>query len=254
MNWLNAILEKERKAHLVFFGREFNLSDFDETLKKYGEGKVKEWKKLLLEPHFLPEVEISRKAVFPGFKVRPDSHCYEVVYQDRVLRMIEGELQPDRKAHWLLGQTILIDTRLKPAYDGGKQMWQNENLLGPIIEKLRKDEKIVNSQYGPQSSRFEVSDLNWDEQIKPVLAKNLNLPFFRLERAIEGIVIPQIYLDMPRKDDGTTDTWVWYEEYFGDRSNRLDGGDSAYGGLAVVRWFYSGDRWSFGSFRPLAVL
>lgn len=254
MNWLNEILETERRAHVNFFGVEFDLSEFEATLKKYGENKVEEWGRLLLETHFLPEIEIAIKADFPGFKVRPDNHCYEVVYQGKVLRMIDGKLQPDKKAHWLLGQTVLIDTRLKPAYNDDRQMWENDNLLGPIIEKLKKDGKITRSQYVPQPSRFEVSDLDWDKEIRPALAEKLNLPSLRLERAVEAVVIPQIYTHMPRKDDGTTNTWVWYEEYFGGRFYRLNGGYSGYGGLAGVSWSYSGVHWVNRSFRPLAVL
>ncbi len=254
MNWLNIILENEKRAHVSFFGVEFDLSGFEATLKKHGENKVTEWGTLLLKPHFLPEIEIARKADFPGFKVRPDDHCYEVVCQGKVLRMIDGRLQPDRKAHWLLGQTVLVDTRLKPAYNGGRQIWQNDNLLGPVVGELRQRGKIERPKCVPQSSRFEVSDLDWDGQIKSVLAEKLNLSSLRLERAVEAIVIPQIYTHMPRKDDGTTNTWVWYEEYLGGRSRRLHGGHSVCGGLSVVDWYYSGDRWCNRSFRPLAVL
>lgn len=254
MSWLNRLLKEEQSAHLSFFGKTFDLSVFESTLEQYGETKVKEWKELLLEPHFLLEVEIARKADFPGFKVRPDNHCYEVVYQGKVLRMKDGKPQTDKKAHWLLGQTVLIDTRLKPAYHDSKQMWANDSFMGPIIQDLREEGKIPKYEYGrPQSSRFGCSDLDWDEHIKPVLAKELNLSF-RLERAIEAIVIPQMYIHMPRNQDGSTNTSVWYEEYFGDCSGHLFGGDSDCGGLAGVCWGYAGRCWYDRSFRPLAVL
>lgn len=256
MNWLDSILAKEKRAHLGFFGREFDLSKFETTLRKYGQDKINEWSKLLLEPHFLPNVEISRKAKFPGFRVRPSDHSYEAVYRGKVLRMINGKLTQDLKAHWLLGQAVLIDTRLKPAYQSGRQTWSDDNLLGPIIEKLRGQKKLPPCQYGPQSSRFQVSDLDWDEQVRLQFSKKLDLAVsnLRLGRAVEGVVVPQIYTHMPRKDDGATDTWVWYEEFFEDRSRRVDGGYSSCGGLADVYRNYSGDRWSHVSLRPLAVL
>ncbi|MBI2627075.1 MAG: hypothetical protein HYW77_02415, partial [Parcubacteria group bacterium] len=217
MKWLDNILEKEKASHVNFFGKEFDLSTFSETLKKYGENRIREWEALLLEPHFLPKIEIARKADFPGFKIRPSNHCYEVVYQGKVLRVIDGQLQNDQKAHWLLGQSVLIDTRLKPNYENGEQMWHKDNFLGPIIEKLRKQEKIPKYEYGSQSSRFGVSSLDFDNQVKQVLLERLGLSF-RHERAIEAIIIPQLYLYMPRKNNGTTNTWVWYEEFFGDCS------------------------------------
>lgn len=253
MNWIEKIVGFERQAHLDFFGREFDLKSFQETLKRHGENKVKEWREFLLEPHFLPKIEMSRKAKFPGWKVKPTAHHYEVVYQGKVLRMINGELQPDKKAHWLSGETVLVDTRLKPQYKDGKQIWSNDTLLGPILENLRKSNKISNYNYGPQSSRFGVSADEWEAQVKPALNQTTNLSW-RLERVVEGHIISQLYTHMPRKEDGATNTWVWYEEYFEDRSHRLYGGYSGYGGLAAVCWLWSDGHWFDGSFRPLAVL
>ncbi|MDP3731264.1 MAG: hypothetical protein Q8R34_02100, partial [bacterium] len=77
---------------------------------------------------------------------------------------------------------------------------------------------------------------------------------WRLERGIEGNVISQLYPHMLRKNNGQTNTWVWYEEYFEGRSGRVGGGDSDCGGLASFLGRWSGNRWSFGSFCPLAVL
>ncbi|MCG2808859.1 MAG: hypothetical protein L6275_00745, partial [Candidatus Portnoybacteria bacterium] len=73
---------------------------------------------------------------------------------------------------------------------------------------------------------------------------------------IEANVIPQLYTDMPRKDDGNTNTWVWFEEYFKGRVRRPGGGrSSGYGGLADVCCSWSAYHWySHGSFRPLIVL
>ncbi|MDP3730878.1 MAG: hypothetical protein Q8R34_00005, partial [bacterium] len=77
---------------------------------------------------------------------------------------------------------------------------------------------------------------------------------WRLERGIEGNVISQLYPHMLRKNNGQTNTWVWYEEYFGDRSERVGGGGSGCGGLACFGGVWSGFRWSSRSFCPLAVL
>ncbi|MEK7503014.1 MAG: hypothetical protein AAB556_01055 [Patescibacteria group bacterium] len=257
MDWTDVFLEQERQAHLNFFGREFDLSAFKKTLQKHGEKKVKEWKKLLLEPHFLPKVKMDRKAEFTGWKVRPDNHAYEVVYQGKVLRNIDGKIIPDKKAHWLSGEIVLVDTRLKPDYRDGKQMWEgDENFLGPILEGLRESGQINKYEYGKQYSRFGVSADDWENHIKLALLKDerFNHIQWRLERAVEGNVIPQMYPYTERKCDGNTSTWIWYEEYFEDCSFRLDGGHSDYGGLSDFYWYWSGSRWYFGSFRPLAVL
>lgn len=251
--WLEKILARERACHLTFFGKEFDLTDFANTLKKYGESKVRFWQKLEMEPTFLPEVAMSQDANFRGWKVKPESWFWQKIAEGKILRQVGNKLVPVKEVR-LEGITALIDTRLKPKYDAGKQMYKNDNLLGPIIEDLRRAKKIV--EYGPQSSRFGVSADEWETRIKPVLAQKLGLDEsqIRLEREIEANVIPQLYLYMPRKDDGTTDTWEWREEYFEDRGHRLLGGHSAHGGLAHVYHFASGSHWSSRSVRPLAVL
>ncbi|MDP3730914.1 MAG: hypothetical protein Q8R34_00190, partial [bacterium] len=62
MDWIKAILKKERGSHFGFFGKEFDLSEFQKTLEKHGEDKIEGWKRLLLEPHFLPKITMDRKA------------------------------------------------------------------------------------------------------------------------------------------------------------------------------------------------
>lgn len=254
--WLDEILDRERKAHRDFFGQRFSLKSFRETLEKYGSEKISEWQRLGLEPHFLPEIAMPRDAAFPGWKVKPEDWYYNEVAAGKILRQQPGgSLIPEKEVK-LEGITVLVDTRLKPPFNNGKQMFENDNLLGPIIERLRKEGKIARYDYD-KSSRFGVSADEWEEHIKPEIAKLLGLKVsqVRLERAIEGNIIPQLYPDMPRHKDGKTNVWVWYEEYLGDRGSRLFGGFSSYGGLAYVDYYYSSDfRWDRRGFRPLAVL
>lgn len=255
-DWLEEILVKERQAHRNFFGHRFSLKSFRETLEKYGPEKIEEWRKLGLEPHFLPKVVMTQDAEFPGWKVKPNDWYYQQVAEGRIMRQQpDGSLVVDRGAFKLEGITVLVDTRLKPEYDGGKQMFKDDNLLGPIIEQLRREDKIANYEYG-RSSRFGVSADEWEEHIKPELAKLLNLKVsqVRLGKVIEENIIPQLYPDMPRSRDSQTDVWVWYEEYLDDRGSRLDGGDSYCGVLADVHYNSSGSPWSYRGFRPLAVL
>jgi hypothetical protein len=252
--WLKDILASERQCHLDFFGQEFDLSEFEETLQRHGEEKIKNWQWLYFEPHFLPDVIMAQSVEFHGWKVKPENLYYEKIAKGKILRDINGKLAVDKDPFKLEGITVLIDTRLKPAYDNGKQMYSDDNLLGPILKQLREEGKIAKYEYGSQFSRFGVSADEWENQIKPVLAEKLglNLNQLRLERAIEANIIPQLYSHMPRRSDGYTNTWVWYEEYFGGRRNRLSGGDSNFGGLAFVSYYFSVSR--DGSFRPLAVL
>lgn len=255
VNWFTKILNAERQSHRDFFGREFNLAEFEKTLQKYGRKQIKAWQRLGLEPHFLPKISMMSGDDYPGWKVKPEEWFYKKQVKGKLFLDSGGCLEKVLTVE-LKGITILIDTRLKPAYQDGKQMWEGDNLFGLLIANLRKEQKIAKYEYGPQSSRFGVSANEWQEYVRPALASKLGLEpqQLRLEYAVEANVIPQLYPHMPRKDDGKTNTWVWYEEYFEGRGDRLIGGISDDGGLADVGWDDAGNHWSNGSFRPLAVL
>jgi len=253
--WLEEILARERACHLAFFGREFDLTVFATTLKKYGESKIRFWQKLGLEPHFLPKISLQQDDNYPGWKVKLEGWFYNQVAAGKILRQVGSELVPVEAVN--LGSiALLVDPRLKPDYKSGKQIWDDDEALGLVVQSLRKAGRIAKYEYGPKSSRFGVSADEWEAEIKPAWAEKLQLEpsQVRLELAEEANIIPRLYPYMPRKADGQTNTWVWYEQYFEGRGHRLYGGNSDYGGLANVHWLAAGDHWSGGSFRPLAVL
>lgn len=254
--WIQVLVDQEKGYHGRFFKRQFNLCSFAETLNEYGKEQINSWWTLGLEPHFLPQIVMSNLVGFPGWKKKPNDWYYEQVKRGKVMRMVNGRLKPDKKAYELSGIAVLIDTRLKPAFKDGKQMYKDDNLLGVIIRKLRQDAQIANYDNGPASSRFNISANEWERHLKPVLAKKLGLKPIqvRLERAIEANIIPQLYLHMPRQDDNTTNTWVWYEEYFKSHVRRLRGGRSDCAGLTFVDFDWSGVPRNDGSVRPLIVL
>ena len=253
--WINEIIKQERKFHRDFFGSEFDLAKFENTLRKYGRKKIREWKKLGLEPHFLPKVSMMAGEEYPGWKVKPEDWFYKIQVEGKLFLNASGQLTK-MTTIGLEGITVLIDTRLKPAYSDGKQMYEKDNLLGPIIEKLRRENRIARYEYGPQNSRFGVSSNEIDSEIRAAFAEKIGLSrdMVRLEKTIEANTIPQIYSHMPRMRDGQTNTWVWYEEFFGGCDGRLGGGYSDSGGLAGVGYSGVGHRWDDRSFRLLAVL
>jgi len=255
VDWLTKILTAERRAHRAFFGGVFDLTEFANTLKKYGRKKVRFWRSLGLEPHFLPRMSMLAGNDYDGWKIKPEEWFFKKQVEGKLFRNVGGELKKILTLE-LEGITVLIDTRLKPVYDNGRQMWENDNLLGEIIESARKSGRIEKYENGQQSSRFGVSANEWEVAIRPALAAKLGLEInqVRLETTTERNAIPQIYPHMPRKDDGKTDTSVWVEENLESRDYRLNGGNSVHGGLARVGYFGAGHHWSSGSFRSLAVL
>jgi len=250
--WIEQILKAENKAHQDFFGRTFDLTVFREFLRKTGKKQVATWKKRGREVHFLPDILFTRETEFPGWKAKPNEWFWKQLAAGKILvRNEKGELVVVREAR-LPGKVVLIDTRLKPAYRDGKQMYENDD-LGGLIEGLRERGKLAKYGSSPQSSRFGVSPNEWENHLKQVVSEDLGIPH-RLEMAIEANVISQLYPLMPRRDDGTTNTWEWREEFFGGASGRIGGGGSGSGGLASVGWRSSDDRWSYGAVRPLGVV
>ncbi|MEK7572570.1 MAG: hypothetical protein AAB493_01805 [Patescibacteria group bacterium] len=251
---IRKIISQEKRYHLVFFGKTFNLTDFADTLRKYGEEKIKLWQNLGFEPHFLPKVSMMPKDYYPGWKIKPSKWFYKKVFEGKIFRQINGELKKVETVE-LEGISVLIDTRLKPKYDNGRQMYENDNLCGPVIEKLRESKKIASYEYGSQDSRFGISADEWESQIKLALAEELGLKSsqLHLEKTIETNVVPQIFFPIPRKNNNSAKTWCWCEEYFKNRDNQLIGGSSVSSGSAVSYLPLNG-FWRSLSFRPLAVL
>lgn len=266
VDWLDQHVAKERACHKAFFGNEivssFDCSKFEATLKRFGQAKINEWLELGLEPHFLPPVEMPQDATFPGWKVKPEQWFYDQVAAGKVMRLqSDGSVAVDKKALWLGdpdtgGTLVLVDTRCKPSYQDGKQMWEKDNLLEPIIENLRGGKKIAGYDDSPASSRFGVSAEETEQQVCPALAERLGFSSapVRSERMVEFNFVSQAYPDMPRAADGQTNTWVWFAEAFEGPAYRLFGGSSDCGGLAHVSYHSSVDHWYGRSVRPLAVL
>ena len=255
--WVMNLLDAERAAHLAFFGQEFDLTLMRGTIERYGYARIAEWQKLGLEVHFLPSTVLMQNTSFDGWKIQPESWYWDQsrngnLYHrqgDGTLVKVSGDLLP--------GSVVLIDTRKKPNYDDSKQMFAKDgDFMGRVIDCLRKDGKLARYQYGPQTSRFGISSIEWEDHLKAAVADHLGLEptQVRLEMAIEANIIPQLYMNMPRKDDGTTGTWCWYEEFFKSASRRLIGGRSDGGGLARVDCGGSGSHWYDLAVRPLGVL
>lgn len=255
--WAKAILDAEQWWLQNFFGREFDLSLMKATLERYDQAKVAEWQKLGLEVHFLPKIVLTQDTTLDAWKIRPENWYWQQLAARNLLITDPKQGLVKARDVGLEGIVVLIDTRKKPNYDNGKQMFaRDRDYMGRVIERLRKEGKLARYEYGLQTSRFGISSLEWEDHLKAALAKHLGLEStqLRLETAIEANIVPQLYTDMPRKDDGTTSTWVWYDEFFESALRRLIGGCSDDGGLADVDYDGSGTHWGGSAVRPLGVL
>ncbi len=246
-SWVDKIVAAENKSHRAFFGQTFDLSPFRAVLEKYGEERVRVWAGLGLEPHYLPKCLFQPDSKFRGWKIKPNNWFWGQVTAGNIKRRnATGGLETVTEVGFD-EISVLIDTRGKPEYDGGSQMFDDdETFLGGLIKNLRSNDKIAHYDYGPQQgSRFGVSSLEWDSGTRPALESRQEFAgvSWRLELAIEANTIPQIYKRLPRRKDGQTNTLVWYEEFFGALAGRLGGGCAYSGGLASVHWHGSDSHW-----------
>jgi len=258
---------KDVRERLQSIEKDCDLSLFETTLKHCGKEQIEAWKKIGFGVTYLPEAELGKNHEFWEKNVRPGDFLYKQSQAGNILLLNpEGELVKDERADWLggigKGIVVLFDTRQKPAFTDGSQMWKNdENCLGAVIAKLREEGKIQGYDWCPQGSRFGVTVQpggEWYKHVRPaqaeLLGPRVDVNSVRFETAMESIVLSQMYPDLPRGKDGETNTLAWYEQFFGDDRKRLNGGGSDYGGLANVYWYDPRRPWVNISFRPLAVL
>lgn len=256
-NWLDRLVAREAAAHEMRKTK-WNNELFVKAAELYGREWVHYWEcRLLLRFSALP-ITGPHQGADVWWRIKPCDWFYHRVAAKKVGRIVDDRFQPDREVFELLGEIVLIDTRRKPIYKNGRQMWEfDEHFCGRVLKQLRKSGDILRYKHGSQKSRFGVdAGSSWREHFRPELAKLLNLDPFRvrLERVVEANAISQFYSDLPRTQDDTTDTWVWCEEYFEDANCRLFSNGTADSGRTAVEFGDPDLGRSDRSFRPLAVL
>lgn len=238
-DWIEKLVAEEMAYHKKFFGFTFDFSLFRKALKQLGYKRVTELQKKGLKVCYFPRMEfVDSDRQFPGWRIRPDNRYWDFLHHK----------DHNKREALLYGGTYLVDIRLKPIYDEGRQMFSEDKFfLGNIISGHRRDGRIKAYQKGPRSSRFGISpDEFW--HIFSSLAEIVPEADWRLETAIEANVIPQLYKHLPRHQDGMTDTSVWFDDCV-DSGGHLMGGNAEFGGLADAgNWddpIYSSDEVGF---------
>lgn len=213
VKWYGTILERERQCHIDFFGREFDLHDFERTLKRHGQKKFLEWQKYGFEPHYLPETVIwETNDQFPGLKY----NLTREHHGGRFMRKIDGQLITDTEVLSLRGTSVLVDTLATSDHCYRARLNPKDSLIGPLLAELRDKAKVEHFRNGFQTCRGGVSAREWHQTVRHAIADELQMAFWhvRLELFIEAMVIPQMYPHMPRQlDEGGSETLVWLEEY-----------------------------------------
>jgi hypothetical protein len=230
------LLEREAEKLREFFGYDIEVPSLPDEITPE---RYEKWKEMGFELHYLPDEELSEERELPGWKKKPNDWFYDKLKAKEI---------PDDSAR-LPAAWVLADTREKPQYEGGEQMYKDD-VLAEALEDLRKSKVITDFEV--TGSRFRIS---WDElhkpEVKKAIAEALDVPeeSLRLPRAIEWNYLGNAY----HPKWGETDTWEWFEDSYQKGSRRLCGGYSWSGGLSCVDWGAPGVRSDHLGFRPQVV-
>ena len=234
----NELITIEKETIIKYFGEELGKTiEVPPLPAEITSEQLEFWEQNQLALHYSPGVEITKDNTFPGQTKKLDADIYKWI--------VEAKISPE--AAKLPKGWILIDTRAKPNYASGDQMYEND-LLAPVLEKLRLAGYI--SSFKQTSSRFNISadELNKAE-VQIALAETLKIKLEQLD--LPPATLYNYLGNAFYPEWGETNTWEWFqEEYSGGR--RLGGGRSGSGGLSSVRYGSSDSRNGNLGFRPLA--
>jgi hypothetical protein len=234
----NELITVEKETIIKYFGEELGHTiEVPPLPAEITSEQLEFWEQNQLTLHYSPGIAISKDNTFPGQKKPLDADIYKWI--------VEAKISPE--AAKLPKGWILIDTRAKPNYASGDQMYEND-LLAPVLEKLRLAGHI--SSFKHQASRFNISADELDKaEVKVALAEALKIQPEQL--ALPSATLYNYLGNAFYPEWGETNTWEWFqEEYSGGR--RLAGGYSGRGGLSRVSYDESAYRRDYLGFRPLA--
>ncbi|KKQ26832.1 MAG: hypothetical protein US43_C0044G0010 [Candidatus Levybacteria bacterium GW2011_GWA1_37_16] len=211
---------KELKSH---FGRDFEVpeppQDLFVTLQNLAERDIKGFN----EVYYQPKLELTEKDKFWKGKgiVKPEQYFWQQIrdgnFPAEAVMLEEG---------WYIG-----DSRAKPMYYNGKQMYGKRDYMEPLMAYLRASNKIKKYNGIADDSRFGASP----EEIEEVI-----IPEFTVRSGAKGIVRNRKYMEfnvrgnITHPEYGKTNTWEWFSDHAFRDAGRLFGGRSGHGGLAFV--------------------
>src|SRR3989344_2495650 len=234
---LNTPLMKQEAATLsAFFGESVTVPPLPREITPE---RMKNWEAMGFELHYLPPIDMTEDADFPGWEKKPRSWFYEEI--------AAGHIAKD--ATMLPGAWVLVDGRQKPMYANGAQMYDHDP-LAPVLEDLNRRGLISQSNYGRTKldprSRFGRSPADFDKpEVMNAFAEALDLK--PGQASLTETIVWNVLANIHHPEWGTTDTDEWKKET--DSGGRLVSGGSDHGGASHVYW-YDGPSELVG-FRPL---
>lgn len=206
-----------------------------------------------------PELDLTREFYKNAGWVAPCDWLYEVSKKGQI--KLPGGERTD--PFHLFAGVGMVDLHCKPSYQDGRQRFANDLAMEAIIEHLQEKGAFdTRTRKAPDEavarSRFYLSRRDYENVVAPLLKEIFDIrdpATVRLERVAEWSVLCQYKTgsNWPRAQDGKTNSWVWFHEFFGSAGHSLGGGGYVGGGLSRVGLGGSGFRWGGECGRLLAV-
>ncbi len=230
---------RENTAWIDFFGEpivvptpSFELLD---TL-----ARAYEFNFTTLEPIYLPRVQFTQDATFPGWKVRPNDVFWR--------KISEGEIAQDAAS--LPGDWILFDTIFRPDYNRGRQLHEDD-ALNPLLVQLRQSGTIdimPNYAFVPLPSRFALSVSEIRNSVNRATADFLGVDASTVRLPQE--IVLNVLDNRSYPHLGQADTWEWTDDVVG-KDGSLFVASSEVGGLTHISVGGSDCRHSHVAFRQI---
>ncbi len=225
--------KQEEQILFAFFEKKITVPPLpsDVTLDK-----MKTWERQGFKLHYLPQEDMKKNKHLQAWKKQPNYTQY----------LEASKLPADLmilKEGW-----ALVDTRQKPTYDNGNQMYQHD-ILAPVLAELRKN--IIQNFKHP-SSRFNLSS---DELENPEVlnafaeAYGVKPNQITIQKSIEFNVLGNIH--HPEWGKPPSNCSEWFSDLYDSGQYRLDSGNSDGGGLSYVSMSSRDSRHGGIGFRAL---
>ena len=224
---LNTPLMKQEAATLkAFFGEPITVPPLPREITPE---RIKNWETMGFELHYLPPIDMTEDADFPGWEKKPDSWFYDQV--------AKGNLPKD--ATLLPGAWVLVDGRQKPDYAKGAQQMYDHDPLAPVLEDLNRRGLISQTlsdgttKLDPRS-RFGLSSEDFTKpEVMNAFAKALDLK--PGQASLTEAIVWNVLANIHHPEWGTTNTAEWQKETLRS-GGRLISGYSDHGGASYVSW------------------
>src|SRR3990167_4885092 len=222
---LNTPLMKQEAATLkAFFGESITVPPLPREITPE---RIKNWERMGFELHYLPPIDMTEDADFPGWEKKPERWFYEAIAAGRIAK----------DATMLPGAWVLIDGRQKPAYAEGAQQMYDHDPLAPVLADLNRRGLISRiDYYGTKldpRSRFGLSPADFTKpEVMNAFAKALDLK--PGQASLAEAIVWNVLANIHHPEWGTTNTAEWQKETYS--GERLISGRADFGGASYVSW------------------